>query len=80
MNTQFHARMGANTALYRYLMPAMTAQAVARSAWRGWRLGFRVIQPGLFTPALSLLMRVTPWLLLVPIVGTLLRKRYAGSR
>lgn len=79
VETAFHARMGANTALYRYLMPAMTAQAVARSTWRGWRLGFRVIQPGLFTPALSLLMRVTPWLLLVPIVGTLLRKRYLAS-
>lgn len=76
VETAFHARMGANTALYRYLMPAMTAEAVAGATWRGWRLGFRVIQPGLFTPALSLLMRITPWLLLVPIVGTLLRKRY----
>ncbi len=79
VETQFHARMGANTAFYRYLMPAMTAQAVARSTWRGWRMGFRVIHPGLFTPLLSILMRVTPWLLLVPIVGWLLRKRYAAA-
>jgi len=76
VETAFHARMGANAAFYRKLMPAMTAEAVARATWRGWRLGFRVIQPGHFTPLLSVLMRVTPWLLLVPIVGWLLQKRY----
>ena len=41
----------------------------------GWRLGFYVIHPGIFTPALSLLMRLTPWLILVPMVGWLLQKR-----
>lgn len=76
VETAFHARMGANESFYRKLMPAMTADAVARATWRGWRLGLRVIQPGLFAPILSILMRVTPWLLLVPIVGWLLRKRY----
>lgn len=76
VSTEFHARMGAGTSLYRYLIPALSAEAVARATWRGWRLGFRVIQPGIFTPILSLLMRLTPWLLLVPIVGWLLRKRY----
>lgn len=80
VETAFHARMGANESFYRKLMPAMTAEAVARATWRGWRLGFRVIQPGLFTPVLSILMRITPWLLLVPIVGWLLQKRYAGKR
>ncbi len=77
VETAFHARMGANESFYRKLMPAMTADAVAHATWRGWRLGFRVIQPGLFTPLLSILMRITPWLLLVPIVGWLLQKRYA---
>lgn len=75
VDTQFHARMGADASLYRYLMPAMSADAVARSAWRGWRLGMRVIHPGPLTPLTSMLMRLTPWLLLVPIVGWLLRKR-----
>lgn len=76
VETEFHARMGADTALYRYLMPAMSAEAVARATYRGWRLGFRVIQPGLLTPVLSLVMRVTPWLVLLPIVGLLLGARY----
>ncbi len=75
VSTQFHARMGADHALYRYLMPALSAQAVANATWRGWKLGFRVIHPGPLTPLTSLLMRVTPWLVLVPIVGWLLRKR-----
>lgn len=78
--TEFHARIGAGTSLYRYLLPALSADAVARATWRGWRLGFRVIHPGLFTPLLSILMRITPWLILVPLVGWLLRKRYVGSR
>jgi uncharacterized protein len=80
VETRFHARMGAEAAFYRHLLPGMTAAAVARSAWRGWRLGFRVIQPGLFTPLLSLAMRVTPWLVLVPIVGWLLQQRYSNSK
>lgn len=79
VETAFHARMGADTAPYRYLMPAMSAEAVARATYRGWRLGFRVIQPGLLTPAVSLVMRVTPWLVLVPIVGILLGARYVGA-
>lgn len=76
VETEFHARMGADTAPYRYLMRAMSADAVARATYRGWRLGFRVIQPGLFTPVISLAMRVMPWLILVPIVGMLLGARY----
>ncbi len=79
VETAFHARMGANEAFYRKLIPGMTAAAVARATWRGWRFGFRVIQPGIFTPFLSILMRITPWLLLVPIVGWLLQKRYAAK-
>lgn len=78
VDTAFHARMGADTAPYRYLMPSMSADAVARATYRGWRLGFRMIQPGLLTPALSLLMRITPWLILVPIVGLLLGARYTS--
>jgi short-subunit dehydrogenase len=80
VDTAFHARMGADTAPYRYLMPALSAEAVARATWRGWLMGFRVIQPGLLTPLLSLLMRVTPWLVLVPIVGLLLGVRYTTRK
>ncbi len=80
VETKFHARMGADAAFYRHLMPAMTSNAVARSTWRGWRIGLHVIQPGVFTPLLSLAMRVLPWLMLVPLVGWLLRKRYRNDK
>jgi short-subunit dehydrogenase len=76
VETRFHERMGADEAFYRYAMRAMSTEAIARATWRGWKLGFRVIQPGLLTPGVSILMRVTPWLLLVPIIGWLLRQRY----
>lgn len=75
VETAFHAHMGADTAPYRRLLPAMSAEAVARATYRGWRLGFRVIQPGLLTPLLSIVMRVTPWLILVPLVALLLGAR-----
>ncbi len=75
VDTSFHARMCADAAFYRQLMPAMSAASVANATWRGWKLGFYVIHPGIFTPVLSLVMRLTPWLLLVPLVGWLLQKR-----
>lgn len=76
VETAFHARMGADTAPYRYLMPALKADQVARATRRGWRLGLRVIYPGLLTPVTATAMRLTPWVLLVPIVGWLLGARY----
>lgn len=77
VQTAFHAKMGADRAFYRYLVPGMTAAGVARSTWIGWRCGLRVIHPGLLTGTIGLLMRITPWLLLVPIIGWLLRQRYS---
>lgn len=78
VQTAFHAKMGADRAFYRFLVPGMTATGVARSTWIGWRVGLRVIHPGFFTGTIGLFMRVTPWFLLVPIIGWLLRQRYAG--
>lgn len=75
VETRFHARMGAETALYRMLVPAMSPRRVARSAARGFLLGHRVILPGLLTAPLALAMRVLPDFVIVPIVGWLLAPR-----
>jgi short-subunit dehydrogenase len=80
VETRFHAKMGAETALYRQLVPAASPAAVARSVYRGYWLGCRVIQPGLFTPALALAMRLLPGIILAPLIGVLLRPRGPDAR
>jgi short-subunit dehydrogenase len=80
VNTQFHARMDADNSLYRWLIPASTPQAVARSAFRGFRWGRRVIMPGLFTSTLALAMHITPAIVLVPVMGVLLRRWTIDAR
>ena len=78
VETRFHARMGADGALYRWLMPSSRADSIARSAVRGYRYGWTVVWPGILAPMMSLAMRITPHGLLVPIIGWLLKPR--GSR
>jgi short-subunit dehydrogenase len=80
VETPFHSKMGAETALYRQLMPASSAAAVARSVYRGYWLGCRVIQPGLLTPAIALAMRLLPGIILAPLIGVLLRPRGRDAR
>jgi len=75
VNTRFHARMGAEQALYRYLVMPSSAEGVARAGYRGFALGWRVIVPGLFNPFLALAMRVLPHRIVIPIVGVLLKQR-----
>ena len=73
---QFHARMGARDALYRYFVPPASAQiawrapATAASRWAGasWC-------PGLLNPFLALAMRIMPHRIVIPIVGWLLKPR-----
>ena len=79
VETRFHAKMGADTAFYRYLLRGMSAAAVAGSAWRGFRWGHRVILPGLATPVLALAMKLSPGILTLPIIGLLLQRRGVGN-
>jgi short-subunit dehydrogenase len=79
VNTRFHERMGADNSLYRWLIPASSAEAVARSAFRGFRWGRRVIMPGLFVSPLALAMHITPAILLVPFMGLLLLRQGSSN-
>lgn len=80
VETRFHERMGAEGSLYRIVMPSLRPESVARSAWRGFMLGHRVILPGLLTLPMAIAMRVLPDALVVPLVGLLLKRRPGLSR
>jgi uncharacterized protein len=75
VRTAFHTRMRGATGLYLRLMPVATPQAIARSVYRRFRLGQRVIIPGFVTTALMPAMRLLPHRLLSPLVGFLLKPR-----
>lgn len=70
--TDFHAAMGAGRARYRSLIPEQSAEKIAHAAYRGYFLGRRVIVPGLFNTAASLVLRVLPHTISVPIMKWLL--------
>lgn len=72
VDTGFHHAMRAEYALYRSALPALSADAVARSAYRGFKIGRRVIVPGLVPQAAQLAVKLLPHAITVPIVGALL--------
>lgn len=75
VETGFHADMGAESALYRTLLPSHTPEQIAVSAYRGYRLGRRVIVPGVFNRLLFISLKVLPHPICVPLVGWLLKNR-----
>lgn len=77
VDTEFHARANGETALYRRIIPASSADQVAASAYRSYQLGQCVIIPGLFNNLIGLVMRVVPVALVSPVVAILLKPRPA---
>jgi len=75
VSTRFHARMGADDALYRWVMPSLSPARVARAGCLGFRLGRRLVIPGLANNALALAMKLLPHRILTPMIGILLRPR-----
>ena len=74
VDTTFHKDMGAEASFYRLLLPSLTPERVARSAYFGFMLGRRVIVPGIFNNAMFVALRLLPHVLTVPIVSWLLRR------
>lgn len=79
VNTDFHERANGDTALYRYILPAMSPEAVAASTTRGYAFGQTVIIPGLFSNLTALAMRILPAMLTMPIIAILLKPRPRNS-
>lgn len=75
VRTRFHARMGAQNSLYRWLIPAPGPSLAAGSAVRWFEWGRTVITPGIMGPLLAIAVRLTPHPILLPIVGWLLKPR-----
>ncbi|MDZ4841509.1 MAG: SDR family NAD(P)-dependent oxidoreductase [Hyphomicrobium aestuarii] len=79
VETGFHAAMGAETALYRQLLPAMSSERVARAAIIGFAFGRGVVVPGFMPKLLAVAVSVLPNALTVPVVAVLLRNRPSPS-
>jgi len=75
VETAFHASMQAESAIYRRVLPAATPEQIAASVWWQYRLGRRVIVPGLLNPFGAYALRVLPHVLSVPMMGWLLKPR-----
>jgi short-subunit dehydrogenase len=73
VQTTFHRAMGAEGSLYRLIIPAMEPEAIAASAYRGYRRGRTVIVPGVLGTIGGMVLRVAPHTLTVPLVGRLLQ-------
>lgn len=80
VDTTFHRAMRAENALYRMVIPALSAEAVARSAYRGFLLGRTLIVPGLLPTLAAVAVRILPHTLSVPLVGGLLAVGKRPSR
>jgi uncharacterized protein len=73
--TKFHTRMGATSALYTHLLAMPSPETIARLTYRRFRLGQRVIAPGVFATLSAISARFVPHGILVPLVGVILRPR-----
>ena len=72
VNTSFHHNMGAEEARYRWALPAQTPETVARTAYRNFSLGQRVIVPGIFNRLAFVTLRLLPHPVSVPLMAWLL--------
>lgn len=75
VDTAFHAKMGAQNALYRWVLPNGNAAKVAAGTRRDFMLGRRVIVPGLFYLLSAAILRVVPHPISVPIMAWLLKPK-----
>ncbi|MET1047447.1 MAG: SDR family oxidoreductase [Hyphomicrobium sp.] len=74
VDTAFHAAMGADRSLYRFTLPSSSPAQVARSGYRGFMFGNRVIVPGISNMFFYVALRVLPHILTVPLLYWLLRR------
>jgi short-subunit dehydrogenase len=73
--TGLHAKAGAANSRYVMLLPVMSAEELARIAYRKFKRGKKVIVPGWFNRLGVVVRRFVPDLLLVPFMGLLFRVR-----
>ncbi len=80
VETGFHAKMRAEHAVYRLLLPSQSPDRVAALGLLAYRAGFRVLVPGLMSTAFAMAIRLLPHRITLPIVGFLMCPRPLRSR
>lgn len=75
IETRIHRKMNAGNTYYRALLPSLSADRMARLAWRSYRLGRRVVVPGIVNSFIAWSVRAMPFELLLPVVSFLMKPR-----
>lgn len=71
--TSFHKNMAADRALYRLLIPQTSPDKVARSAYRAFVIGRRVVVPGIMNQLFAFAIRLAPHFVSIPLIAWLLK-------
>jgi short-subunit dehydrogenase len=75
IETRIHRKMNTGNTFYRALLPSSSADRMARLAWRSYRMGRRVVVPGIVNSFLAWSARAMPFELLLPLVSWLMKPR-----
>ena len=75
VDTEFHAKMRAESAFYWRFLPSSSPESVAQWAVRGHELGLRLVVPGVLNALGAVALKLVPHALLVPIMAWLLDPR-----
>jgi uncharacterized protein len=75
IETRIHGKMNTANTYYRALLPSSSADRMARLAWRSYRMGRRVVVPGIVNSFIAWSVRAMPFELLLPLVSFLMKPR-----
>jgi short-subunit dehydrogenase len=75
VDTEFHAKMYAESAFYWRFLPSSSPESVAQWAVRGHELGLRLVIPGVLNALAAVALKLMPHALLVPVMAWLLDPR-----
>ncbi len=75
VRTDFHDNMGAVRSYYYRLLPVLSPQYVAWVSYVMFKLGRRLIVPGISNLVFALLLSFLPGFVTIPIMGWLLKRR-----
>ena len=76
IETKIHRKMRTTNTFYRLLLPSISADRMARLSWRSYRLGRRVVVPGIVNGFFAWSARAMPFEILLPLVSWLMRPRH----
>lgn len=75
IETRIHRKMRTSNTMYRLILPSISADRMARIAWRAYRLGRRVVVVGLVANIFAWTARAMPFEIILPLVSWLMRPR-----